>query len=161
MIDLNDRKALFSLACIAAVAARAGYQIVQPRIDKDSIDGSLMGDEGHRPRIEFQAKATARGILKATHVAYPLPLKNYDDLRADTIVPRLLIVVVMPQQERGWLHHTEREMRLRRCGYWYSLAGMSDVTNTTSVTVHLPRSQVFDADQLAALMTRAEQGVPL
>jgi hypothetical protein len=161
MIDLNDRKALFSLAYIAAVAARAGYQIVEPRIDKDSVDGILMGDEGRRPRIEFQAKATARGILKATHVTYPLPLKNYDDLRADTIIPRLLVVVVMPQHEKAWLHHSERELRLRRCGYWFSLAGMLDVTNTTSVTMNMPRSQVFDSDQLAALMTRAEQGAPL
>ena len=134
---------------------------MEPRIDKDSVDGSLMGDEGRRPRIEFQAKATAKGILKVAHVAYPLPLKNYDDLRANTIVPRLLIVVVMPQQERGWLHHSEKEMRLRRCGYWLSLAGMPEVSNTTNVTMHLPRTQVFDAEQLAALMTRAEQGVPL
>ena len=64
MIDLNDRKALFSLAYVAAVAARTGYQIVEPRIDKDSVDGILMGDEGRRPRIEFQAKATARGISR-------------------------------------------------------------------------------------------------
>jgi len=161
MIDLNDRKALLSLAYIAAVAARAGYQIVEPRVDKDSVDGILMGDEGRRPRVEFQAKATVRGILRTTHLAYPLPLKNYDDLRADTIVPRLLIVVVLPRQEASWLRHSERELRLRRCGYWLSLAGMSDVANTTSVTVNLPRSQVFEAEQLAALMTRAEQGVPL
>ena len=161
MIDLNDRKALLSLAYIAAVAARAGYQIVEPRLDKDSVDGILMGDEGRRPRVEFQAKATARGILKTAHLAYPLPLKNYDDLRADTIVPRLLIVVVLPRQEANWLRHSERELRLRRCGYWLSLAGMSDVANTTSVTVNLPRSQVFEAEQLAALMTRTGQGVPL
>lgn len=161
MIDLNDRKSLLSLAYIAAVAARAGYQIVEPRIDKDSVDGILMGDEGRRPRIEFQAKATARGILKTAHLAYPLPLKNYNDLRADTIVPRLLIVVVVPQQEKVWLHQSEKELRLRRCGYWISLAGMANVQNAFSVTVDVPRANLFDADQLDALMIRAERGEPL
>jgi hypothetical protein len=161
MIDLNDRKALFSLAYIRAVAAGAGYQVVEPSVDKDSIDGILMGDEGRRPRIDFQAKATARGILKEAHLGYPLSLKNYEDLRANTIVPRLLIVVVVPQREGSWLHHSEKELRLRRCGYWLSLAGMPGVTNTTSVTVNFPRLQVFDAEQVAALVTRAGQGVPL
>lgn len=161
MIDLNDRKELFSLAYIRAVAAHAGYQVVVPRTDKDSVDGVLMGDEGRRPRIEFQAKATSQDVLGAEHLAFALPVKNYNDLRADVIVPRLLIVVLMPGAESDWLVHSEEELRLRRCGYWLSLVGTEATDNVTSATIRIPRSQVFDTTQVRQLMARAERGEPL
>jgi len=161
MMDLNDRKERFSLAYIAAVAAHAGYQVMEPQVDKDSVDGVLLADEGRRPHIDFQAKATARDVVKDDHVAYPLSRKNYDDLRADVIIPRILIVVVLPDDEADWLAHSEEELRLRRCGYWLSLAGRPESTTTTSVTVHVPRRNVFDTSQLRALMARANNGEPL
>lgn len=161
MMDLNDRKSRFSLGYITAVAAHAGYQVLETRVDKDSVDGVLMGEEGRRPRIEFQAKATARDLLRPDYLAFPLPLKNYEDLRAEVITPRLFVVVVLPDRESDWLAHSEEELRLRRCGYWLSLAGEPEVSNTSSVTVRIPRSQVLDTDQLRALMLRAEGGEAL
>jgi hypothetical protein len=161
MMNLNDRKARFSLAYIGAVAAHAGYQVTEPHVDKDSVDGLLMGQKGRRPIISFQAKATGRDVLKDDHVAFPLPLKNYNDLRADTLTPRLLIVVVLPDQHDEWLMHSEDELRLRRCGYYLSLSGRPKSDNATTVTVHLLRKSVFTSDQLSALMGRAEIGEPL
>ena len=38
-MDLNTRKERFSLAYINAVAAQAGYQVVEPPVDRDSVDG--------------------------------------------------------------------------------------------------------------------------
>jgi hypothetical protein len=160
-MDLNDRKWRFSLAYIGAVAAHAGYQVTEPHVDKDSLDGILIGQEGRRPMIGFQAKATGRDVLKPEHVAYPLSLKNYNDLRADTMIPRLLIVVVVPELRDEWLAHSEEELRLRRCGYFLSLSGRPARDNTTTVTVHLPRTGMFTSDQLSVLMGRAELGEPL
>lgn len=102
-MDLNAMKERFSLAYIGAVASRAGYYIVEPRVDQDSVDGTLMGDIGRRPRIDFQAKATAQDILRESHLAFPLPVKNYNDLRADTRTPRILIVVLIPGDSSKWL----------------------------------------------------------
>jgi len=161
-VDDNDRKERFSLAYISAVAAHAGYQVVESRaIDKDSIDGQLVGDEGRRPRIEFQAKATAREVLRHDHVRFPLSIKNYDDLRLESRVPRLLIVVVLPTHDDDWLVHSEDELRVRHCGYWVSLAGRQATTNAASISVIIPRIQMFDTAQLSALMGRADRGEPL
>lgn len=129
-VDDNDRKERFSLAYIGAVAAHAGYHLSElygP--DKDSVDGILMGDEDGRPRIEFQAKATSRDRLRGSHFSFPLPRKNYDDLRVRVLWPRILIVVVMPPEDAYWLVHSEEELRMRRCGYWLSLAGSPATTN--------------------------------
>ena len=169
-MDETDRKERFSLAYISAVAAHAGYQVVEGRpIDKDNVDGHFEGDEGRRPRLEFQAKATAAPVLRPDHLVFPLPRKNYDDLRADVRVPRLLIVVVLPaseeewliHSEEEWLIHSEEELRLRRCGYWLSLAGWPATTNVATISVAIPRAHVFDTAQLRALITRADRREPL
>jgi hypothetical protein len=161
-MDENDRKERFSLAYISAVAAHAGYQVVEGRpIDKDSVDGHFEGDEGKRPRIEFQAKATSATVLQPSALVFPLSRKNYDDLRADVRVPRILIVVLLPASEEEWLVHSEEELRLRRCGYWLSLAGSPATTNVATISVSIPRAQVFTTAQLRALMGRADRREPL
>lgn len=41
-------------------------------------------------------------------VVYPLKRKNYDELRLTGIhVPRLLVVIQIPESEEEWLRHTE------------------------------------------------------
>ena len=45
-MELNQCKARFSLAYIGAVAARAGYQVCEPVVDDDSVDGILIGQAG-------------------------------------------------------------------------------------------------------------------
>ena len=161
-VDDSDRKERFSLAYISAVAAHAGYLVVESRaVDKDSIDGHIAGDEGRRPRIEFQAKSTARDVLRSGDLIFPLPIKNYDDLRRDVSTPRLLIVVVLPSNDRDWLMHSEDELRMRHCGYWASLAGQPATMNRRTVSVRIPRSQVLDTAQLRELMERANRGEAL
>lgn len=160
-VNDNDRKERFSLAYISAVAAHAGYQIAVPPIDKDSIDGIFVGDEEGRPRIEFQAKATSRNVLRGTHLTFRLKLKNYDDLRAVSLWPLILLVVILPPEDADWLVHGEDELRMRRCGYWLSLAGQPATMNRHAVSVRIPRSQVFDTAQLRELMGRVSRGEPL
>ena len=154
----NTLKERFSLAYIQAVAARAGYGVMEPKVDVDSVDGLVRSSVGRRPQIEFQAKATSGIELRPDHLPFPLKLKNYDDLRAETVNPRILIVVLLPDHEQDWMSHSEDELIMRRCGYWLSLSGQPAVTNTAQVTEKVPRSQLFSADQLKELMTRASTG---
>ena len=156
--NLNTKKERFSLAYIHAVAARAGYVLFEPKIDVDSVDGVLMSTTGKRPKIDFQAKATSQSILQREALIFPLPLKNFNDLRAETINPRVLIVVVLPDDEAEWLLQDEDQMILRHCGYWVSLRGAIETTNATSVSVRLPRSQIFEPTQLQGMMLRAATG---
>ena len=157
----NMQMEQFCLAYIRAVAAQAGYQVARPELDTDSVDGILMAGFGSRPQVHFQAKATSRDIVRDSVLHFPLPVKNYDDLRADVINPRMLIVLLMPEESGEWLEQTEDALCLRRCAYWLSLEGCPTVTNTRSVTVHVPVSNTFNSDQLRELMNRADEGIPL
>ena len=40
-MDLNSQKERVSLAYIEAVASCAGYQVTEPKVDRDSVDGKL------------------------------------------------------------------------------------------------------------------------
>ena len=156
-MDLNTQKSRFSLAHIEAVAARAGFQVEEVIVDRDSVDGTLKADFGRRPRIEFQAKATAREVVRSDYIHFPLPVKNYDDLRLEAINPRILIVAVLPPQIQDWVNQTNEELCLRHCSYWVSLAGEPATSNQNTVTVRLPLDNVFDSTQLADLMQRTER----
>jgi hypothetical protein len=154
----NTRKERYSLAYVQAVAARAGLEVMEPKVDIDSVDGILRSTVGKRPQIDFQVKASAQELLRDDHLNFSLKLKNYDDLRAQTVNPRILIVVMLPSCEADWMSHTEEELVIRKCGYWVSLRGLPEIPNTTSITIKLPRSQLFGFEQLSALMVKAEVG---
>jgi hypothetical protein len=76
-------------------------------------------------------------------------------------MPRILVVVHIPESEEEWLRQTEDELVLRRCGYWATLLGMPETTNTSRATVRLPRGNVFDVPGLRGLMGRAARKEPL
>ncbi len=157
MMSENMRKSRFSLSYIEAVASHAGFQVVEPKVDEDSVDGILMGDFGKRPRIEFQAKATSQNILRPDGVHFDLPVKNYEELRLETIVPRILIVMLMPDSPEDWLNQSADELCLRRCAYWRSLRDEPATSNSDSVMVRLPTEYIFDSDRLRWMMEQTER----
>ncbi len=147
----------FSMAYIRAVASQVGYLATRPEVDDDSVDGVPMGDVGKRPRLEFQAKATSQQVVHGSEIRFPLPAKNYHDLRADTWVPRILVVLLMPEQDTRWLTQTENELCPHHCAYWLALAGKPAVSNTSSVTVAVPMATQFSTGRLADLMDKVER----
>lgn len=163
MMDLNQQKEQFSFAYVRAVAATAGYGVSQPAVDDDSIDLQIASRSTagtiKRPRLEIQVKCTADEPLAEDQFAFPLKIKNYNDLRDPNIlVPRLLVVVRVPKDVRDWVACSDEQLLLRHCGYWVSLRGMAETPNTQTVSVSLPRNQPFDAEGLGELMSRIGEG---
>jgi hypothetical protein len=162
-VDLNQQKEQLNHAYVRAVAATAGYTCYKPEVDFDSVDLGIAATGGNgttrSPRLEMQLKATASTSPTAASIPFVLKLKNYDDLRGTNfMVPRILVVLLVPDDVTDWLMHSEKELAMRRCGYWLSLRGMPDTPNTTAVTVHVPRSQQFTVPDLAAIMARVGSG---
>jgi hypothetical protein len=162
-MDLGQQKQEFSKAYVKAVAAAAGYATYEPTVDDDSVDLGLAARGGNgtvrSPRLDLQLKCTARDIVRDTTVNFPLLIKNYDELRPeDFMVPRVLVVVVVPDNLPDWIHHSEQELLLRHCGYWYSLRGMQPTENVGNVTVNIPRIQLLDVAGLSDIMHRITSG---
>ena len=156
-MDLNQQKARFSIAYIESIASVAGLHVSEIMVDQDSVDGVFWGDFGRRPRIEFQAKSTAQDVVRGDRIHFPLSVKNYNDLRIRTINPRILIVLVMPQDVGQWIHQTRDELCLRYCAYWLSLRDLPPTRNTDNITVHLPMANMLGSDQLTDMIHRTER----
>lgn len=159
----DTQKEQFSKAYVQAVAACAGFSWSVPSVDDDSIDMCLHRTGGggtiRSPRLDLQIKCTDRESPMTAQFSYSVKLKNYDDLRDESVmVPRILIVVLVPDSLPDWLTHSETELTLRRCGYWLSLRGMPDSTNATGQTVQMNRLQQFNVDSLQAMMDRISNG---
>lgn len=165
-MDLSMCKEQFSRAYVRAVASVAGYNVYQFDVDDDSIDLGIAGrgarGTNRSPRLELQVKCTSQDVLTDGYVTFPLKRKNYDDLVGDNVdVPRILVVVVVPDNIEDWLTHSEDSLVMKRCGYWLSLRAYPETTNTTSVTVKIPRAQVLTVESLRAIMdTISGRGAP-
>lgn len=90
---------------------------------------------------------------------YDLKVKNYEELRhLDFQVPRILVVVAVPEDVSRWVEQDDERMLLRHCGWWVSLRGRPASSNDHTVRVGIPRDQRFDVAGLRTLMNRIAEG---
>lgn len=159
MLLENDVKEHLALAYVYAVASRAGCSTELIRVDRNSVDVTVKyvdvgvgPDEVREGVIDLQVKAYIHDAPPG-HIRYYLTNpKNFHDLRqVHTLYPKLLVVVLLPEDESEWVHLRKDALELRRSGYWMSLAG----AETRAVVI--PRENVFDGQSLIRLMGLARR----
>ena len=162
IVTETEQKQQISVAYVHAVASRAGFTCEREESDYDSVDvrigaiGKLDGNSFcESPSIHFQLKATATDCRKQDHLAFPISLKNYNDLRKQTLNPRYLVVLLLPPDPALWLEQNEERMISRSCSYYVSLAAREPVPNRDNVTIHLPRNNQLTVLSLTALLSQA------
>ena len=161
-MDINEQKQQFSVALVRAVAAVCGLAYATPDTDDDSIDATIAlrggGGTVRSPKLDVQLKCSSVVDSSGDEMSYPLPIKNYNELRAvDVMVPRILVVVLVPDGLMDWLQWTEQQFTLRKCAYWLSLRGKPETENTSSVTVRLLRLQPFHSHALTDIFDRLKE----
>ena len=152
----NTQKEQFSTAYVRALASVSGYKVTREEVDDDSVDITLSATGGAAPKLDIQLKCSS--TIKKTGVDFPfvLKLKNYDDLRRKTMVPRILVVLEVPSALKDWLNEMDDHILLRHRSYWMHLLGAEEVTNETKVTIRLPTTQLFTCEKLREMMQRIE-----
>jgi hypothetical protein len=159
LMAVSDREEALSRAYVAAVAAGAGYVTSMMDFDRDGVDIQIRAGGAMRPSLDIQLKATINlGQPRGGAFRFPLKRRNYDLLLADTMIPRILVVLDLPRDETNWLQVTHDQLIMRRCAYWASLGGSSETANKQSVTILIHSSNRFDVDSLRALMQQARKG---
>lgn len=159
-MHITARQEQFSRSAIYAIASRAGCTVSLRSVDDDSVDLTL-GTRllPSRPAVDVQLKCTFQDVLHDDALHYSIGIKNYNDLRLeDLMVPRILVVVLVPPAIEDWLVQTEEEMIIRRCGYWVSLLGAPATQNSDGVTVNIPRINMFTPETLTAMMHQIHNG---
>jgi hypothetical protein len=165
MLPRNLRQEALSRAYVRAVAARAG--VICGTTENDLgldlllravvIHDQQYWDAG--PQIDLQLKSTTRAEVRDGEVIYDLDVRAYDVMRQEANRPRLLVVLLLPEDESLWVSQSVDELILRRCAYWISLRGAAPTSNQATVRIAIPQGNVFSADALQRLMAEADGGV--
>ena len=163
----NQSKEEVSCVCVNLVAAVAGYEFQRAErlSDSDGVDGTIiaLGTKGgrRRPRFDVQIKSTSKDILNINneYISYPLKVKNYEELRDENVqAPQILILVLLPNDKNKVFQQSEEGININCSIYWISLRGYPPTTNEYTVTVRLPRNQVFNKQALNSIMQRISAG---
>lgn len=156
-MDENNRKGQFAEAYVTALVAAAGYMTYKPQPDLGSIDLGVaaLSDVEFCPRLEFQIKGYSCAAPDGDYLPYVLKIKNFNELRQKSMVPRYLVVVAMPEEDQPWLAHDEKQLTLYRCAYYLSLKGYGPARGETAVTVKIPIVQMLTVETLHTLMKEA------
>lgn len=154
----EQRQERLSVAYVSAVAASAGYATSKPDPDMDGIDLRVSATGDMHPSIDVQLKATTSLNRRSDgSLSYALPVRNYELLREPVQTPRLLVLLDLHDDQTEWLTITHEQLALKRCAYWVDLTNHPGTTNTTSVTVDVPRSNLLNVEGLVGRMDWSRQ----
>ncbi|SRR6266511_4163874 len=164
MLPRNQRQEALSRAYVHAIAAQSGVVSSKPEPDF-GIDLSLrfVAEVQNRHRdagtqLDLQLKSTTRASVTDVAVKYDLEVDTYNDLRNDTCpIPRLLVVLVLPEDEAEWLTQSAEALTLRHCAYWMSLRGYPPTTATSTIRVTIPLANRFSVEAVQRLMQRVAE----
>ena len=164
MLTENQIKEELSIGYLHVISAHVGFSCEKLRIDMDSVDvvvnanGNLVDDSTiYSPEIKMQLKASSNIVPQGDYIHFPLPIKNYNDLRNRSTSPRLLVLLLLPENRNEWIIHSINELVVKKCVYWLNLYGMPESNNQATVTVRIPINNVLSPEILHGLMISASR----
>jgi hypothetical protein len=87
-----------------------------------------------------------------------MEIKTYDDLRDPNVgCPRILVLLVLPEDELAWTEQSEDHLLIRKGAYWTSLKGRPTTMNTATIRVPIPRANLFSVEALNRLMDKVRK----
>jgi hypothetical protein len=122
----------------------------------------VQGKVLNKPQIDIQAKCQMSGMAASDPISYSLDLETYDALRdVKVCIPRILVLVLVPDDVQEWITQSEHTLMLRHCAYWVSLKAMQPSTNSATQTIHIPRKNLFGPQVLQTMMSKIADGMEL
>lgn len=150
---------------IKALAYCKGYMLTKPELDygvdlvlsgtskRTELSGEVRYMKNNQD-IEIQMKSTtfARVALHPDFIGYSFEAKNYNDLVIvnniwKSIVPRILVLFILPVEREKWVEVDEASLILRHSAYWYKPDETDGLTsNSSTKKVNIPRVNRFAVD---------------
>lgn len=153
------RQEHLSLAFIRLITYEAGCAVKSHETDYDGVDITLTSSADYAiwsgAELELQLKATTQHrYLKEDHLAWPMKRKPYRKLtKRNRFNPAYLGVLLLPPDADKWLVVDENRLAIEGRMYWQAASALEQIEDgVAEKTVHLPRSNLFDRDQLLGIM---------
>lgn len=166
-MDIEKVKEDLSICYLKAVAAINAIALEEIRHDEDSIDAIIkkqiiISGEPFFSEVGVQLKATSSTSQYSettTNISYKLKAKNYNDLCAKSNIPRMLALLILPEDSNEWVKWTVDELLIRGRMYWHSLYGKLPTKNTSTVTIKIPKANIIDTVTIQEIIQKAgEEG---
>lgn len=162
-MQVTQMKEDISISYISALCAIGGidYEII--RHDADSSDGLLKkiirldGGRRYSAELHIQLKCTSSKSQYTdygSYLTYTLKVKNYNDLCMEGTAPRILGLLVLPENESDWAKWTAQELLLRGCMYWADFSGRPESNNANTINVRIEKANVINTDSLLEILKK-------
>lgn len=167
-ITIQHKKEALGQAYVRAVIAKAGFNLGKSDFDY-GFDGTIKDVANRSGRyfetgygLNFQLKSSCDVTFEGDYLVYDLESKNYNDLVIETtMLPNILILFVLPQDEDTWVSVDRDKLTIRQCAWWCSLEGLPSTENKTAKRIRIPIGQIFSPDALVDLMNKVKGGTKL
>jgi hypothetical protein len=156
-------KEQISIAYAQAVTSAARCSLENIRVDYQGIDATIRQSAVHSfldtVALDVQLKCTASPQLNSQHLSYSLDKPKYDKLRSTKrLDDAILVVMLVPENLEAWIKQSHSTLELAHAAYWLNLRGMPDIGSAGSTTLHLPRTNLFNVEQLLGMLARIGDG---
>jgi hypothetical protein len=168
LLAMSDRQDLYSMGLVQSIVGAAGYNIKQDKLDRRKTDLEItlpdVADDltaavyepkysSLRVQVKCSYGATIAGDGSVHFELDPTTYRFLIDRRGE---PRILVVVHVPRPAPDggtvWITVEQGHTILRNRAYWLSLMGQPEQTNTSSITVRVPSTNLFDVSAVSTLM---------
>jgi len=154
---------------IIASASQISYNRLDQLVDNDGIDSiwTSYGAQSQASRPKFQAQVKSARGKTAIRVrqrdeanVYNLDRSDFNKLMVTDLIPRLLIVVQIPELGSEWIDcHDEGHLMLMRRAYWKDPQKVpSDCISPTTVRIELFSQDLLTPKSIRLLMEKIANG---
>lgn len=153
-----------SMSYLMALLAKNGYSLLNWNHDTDGVDATVsckgLPAEGCllvSPKLDIQLKSSYSKVKVKQNgdLTYELEAKNYKKLTQKNVcTPTILVLLHMFEDQSLWLEHTADYLKITKCAYWVSLKNADETNNSSSVTVTIPKDNVFSHEVLKTIMIK-------
>ncbi|OKH19812.1 DUF4365 domain-containing protein [[Limnothrix rosea] IAM M-220] len=156
----NPKKELFSYGLVQAVSAIHEFSVLEAdhNLDASGLDLTIAspyeinGIDGGK--LDLQVKCTSQKLSETSDsFRYSIPVKNYNWLIKEKVsVKRVLIVVLVPRNVESWLLISPEKIVAQNCIYWIDLVGEEETSNSSNITISIPKDNILTPDALFEIM---------
>jgi hypothetical protein len=146
---LHAWQGAFGERWFATVCAAAGCSSGTPTPDVNATDFLVQDPHSEVIRVQVKTHLMLNGHHTAT-ASYDLAVESYDRLRNGSTHSYLVFLALYEAFGR-WTGHSDRGSIVRAAGYWVEISGLPPTTNTSSITIPVPRANLLTPTSLRKL----------
>lgn len=145
------QKERFSRAWVIAAASAADYTYQIVADDEHGVDMTIYS---HEHTLDFQLKATSAPEIQGNCLVHDLDVRTYNLLRSRRRSGYgVLALIVVGTDTSAWHVMDDCGTSLTRSAYYLPLYGMPETSNTTTIRLKIPMSNLLTADAMRTLMS--------